>query len=249
MRTCASRMACMPNRPPRTAGYLDMYACEGLPINFDRVPRQILCRLAHGPRIAFSLLTHIQNDEGTSPSHLLCIDTTKANHLMLPASEGFQNAMHDAHACRVLEHTLLPNETIYTQVFLPLDLDKDLYVVGFASEVVNPVHLHHFVTYLCTDDVEQLYSPPLPAGSPQEPKSAENNGAMLSKTVFGTTTAVPSPDRTITFMISWPRSLCPATALKACRCIALKSAAVQGISWTHACRISTTGRLVRPRHL
>ena len=81
------------------------------------------------------------------------------------------------HACRVQEHTLLPNETVYTDAFFPLDLEEDLYVVGFYTKVVNAVHLHHFVVSLCTEGIEQLYDSPQEPGFPQQPASAANNGA------------------------------------------------------------------------
>jgi hypothetical protein len=48
-------------------------------------------------------------------------------------------------ACRVQEHTLLPNETVYTAVFFPMNIQEDSYIVGFSTDVQNPIHLHHFV--------------------------------------------------------------------------------------------------------
>lgn len=88
--------------------------------------------------------------------------------------------MEVANACRVQEHALLPNETVYTHVYFPLDLDEDLYIVGFSTKVVNAVHLHHFVVYLCTVGIDELYDDPTnPAGFPQQPAKAEDNGAPV----------------------------------------------------------------------
>jgi hypothetical protein len=47
--------------------------------------------------------------------------------------------------CRAQEHTILPNETVYTRVIFPLPRDKDYYVVGILADIVNKIHVHHFV--------------------------------------------------------------------------------------------------------
>jgi hypothetical protein len=58
--------------------------------------------------------------------------------------------------CRVDNHTLLANETIYTRVYFPLPQDKDYYIVGFLADIVNKVHVHHFIVRFCTEGLENL---------------------------------------------------------------------------------------------
>jgi hypothetical protein len=78
--------------------------------------------------------------------------------------------------CRIQEHTLLPNETMYTRSYFPLPQDKDYYIVGFLAKIVNKIHTHHFVAYFCTADINQLYDPPQEAGFPEQPKNETDIG-------------------------------------------------------------------------
>ena len=88
--------------------------------------------------------------------------------------------MQVARACRVQEHTLLPNETVYTHAYFPLELDEDLYIAGFYTDVVNAVHMHHFLAYLCTETFDQLYRTPREAGFPEQPVNEEANGTITA---------------------------------------------------------------------
>lgn len=92
--------------------------------------------------------------------------------------------MHVVHACRVQEHTLLTNETVYTHAYFPIDIAEDYYIVGFATDVKNAVHLHHFVVYLCTEAIDTLYDPPRQAGFPQQPASEEENGVRPIRSIL-----------------------------------------------------------------
>lgn len=73
----------------------------------------------------------------------------------------------------------MTNETVYSHAYFPLDLEEDLYIVGFTTNVVNAVHLHHFVVYLCTESFDQLYDTPQQAGFPQQPTDEDDNGAPV----------------------------------------------------------------------
>lgn len=81
------------------------------------------------------------------------------------------------HLCRVQDHALLPNETMYTRTFFPIPQDQDYYIVGFLADIVNKVHVHHFVAYFCTVGVDSLYSPPQAPGFPEQPKNESDVGA------------------------------------------------------------------------
>jgi hypothetical protein len=81
--------------------------------------------------------------------------------------------------CRVQEHTLMPNETVYTRVYHPIPQDRDYYIVGFLANIVNKIHMHHMVASFCTADIESLYKPPRDAGFPEQPNNASNVGTAL----------------------------------------------------------------------
>lgn len=55
--------------------------------------------------------------------------------------------------------------------------DKEYYIVGFLADVVNKVHVHHFVVYFCTAGINELYDPPRQAGFPEQAKNDSDVGA------------------------------------------------------------------------
>jgi hypothetical protein len=81
--------------------------------------------------------------------------------------------------CRVHEHKVPTNETMYTRFYFPLPQDKDYYIAGFLANIVNKIHTHHFVAYFCTVGVDKLYNPPQEAGFPEEPKNENDLGMVL----------------------------------------------------------------------
>jgi hypothetical protein len=73
----------------------------------------------------------------------------------------------------------MANETVYTRVYFPLPRDKDYYMVGFLANIVNKIHVHHFVVYFCAEDLPKLYrEPSSKAGFPEQPASPADNGAL-----------------------------------------------------------------------
>jgi hypothetical protein len=84
--------------------------------------------------------------------------------------------------CRVQEHTLMPNETVYTRVYHPIPQDRDYYIVGFLANIVNKIHMHHMVASFCTAGIESLYKPPRDAGFPEQPRNESDVGMSLKLT-------------------------------------------------------------------
>lgn len=81
--------------------------------------------------------------------------------------------------CRVQEHALLPNETIYTRAYFPLPQDQDYYIVGFLADIVNKIHVHHFVVTFCTEPVSELYNNPnSEPGFPEQPVDERDLGTF-----------------------------------------------------------------------
>jgi hypothetical protein len=84
---------------------------------------------------------------------------------------------------RVADHTLMSNETVYTNVFFPIPQDKAIYVVGFSADIVNTKRVHHIVAYLCQDDISKYNAT---AGATNEPASEEENGVHLWLSSYAT---------------------------------------------------------------
>lgn len=79
--------------------------------------------------------------------------------------------------CRVAKHTLLPNETVYTNVFFPVPQAEELYIRGFLPSIDNTHLTHHLVAYLCVDEMAAYTD--AAAGVAVQPESAEHNGVLL----------------------------------------------------------------------
>ena len=70
---------------------------------------------------------------------------------------------------------------MYTRVYFPIPQDQDYYIVGFLADIVNKVHVHHFVAKFCTEEFSTLYfTPNETAGNPENPTSPNELGAALS---------------------------------------------------------------------
>ena len=82
--------------------------------------------------------------------------------------------------CRAAKHTLLPNETVYTNVFFPVPQAEELYIRGFLPSIDNTHLTHHLVAYLCVDEMAAYTV--AAAGEAVQPESAEFNGALLPVT-------------------------------------------------------------------
>lgn len=102
---------------------------------------------------------------------------------MILDSSADQPLIKAAVVSRVDDHTLMSNETVYTNVFFPIPQDKALYVVGFAADIDNTKRVHHIVAYLCNEDISKYNAT---AGATKEPASEEENGVHLWLSSYAT---------------------------------------------------------------
>jgi hypothetical protein len=106
-------------------------------------------------------------------------NTTKQHSQQPPCKVELVSQALSFRPCRVQEHTLPKNETMYTRFYFPLPQDKDYYIVGFLANIVNKIHTHHYQVWFCTAGVDKLYSPPQEAGFAEQPTDDYDQGTLL----------------------------------------------------------------------
>lgn len=82
---------------------------------------------------------------------------------------------HDAAACRITRHNLLPRVTVYSKFFFALPTDAPIYATGFYANIDNKVLNHHLVVYLCTQPRGELSE--VQEGLPDQPPEGEKVSA------------------------------------------------------------------------